>query len=125
MCTGNGTAPGSVAEALRMAHASLDYLNGRATGELDAAGFRGVLIALGEVQAKTAVGCDVHHQTHQHDGGPTSVTNCGLFCQTHHDIFIHCLGWQVIRHPDGTSQARSPDGKLILHSHAPPTRRAS
>ncbi|HEY7260433.1 MAG TPA: DUF222 domain-containing protein, partial [Trebonia sp.] len=71
-----------------------------------------------------AAGCDVHHHTHQHDGGPTSLTNCGLFCQTHHDIFIHRLGWQVIRHPDGTSQARSPDGKLILHSHAPPTRRA-
>jgi len=54
MCTGNGTAPGSVAEALRMANAGLDYLNGRAAGGLDAGGFGGVLIALGEVQAKTA-----------------------------------------------------------------------
>src|SRR5438128_1188402 len=54
MCTGNGTAPGSVAEALRSVSAGLDYLNGRAAGELDAAGFGGVLIALGEVQAKTA-----------------------------------------------------------------------
>jgi hypothetical protein len=25
---------------------------------------------------------------------------------------------------DGTSEARSPDGRLVLHSHAPPTRRA-
>src|SRR5215469_2124119 len=54
MCTGNGTAPGSVAEALRSVSAGLDYLNGRAAGELDAGGFGGVLIALGEVQAKTA-----------------------------------------------------------------------
>ena len=28
MCTGNGSVPGSVAEALRMASASMDYLMG-------------------------------------------------------------------------------------------------
>jgi hypothetical protein len=67
----------------------------------------------------------VHHLTHQQDGGPTSVANCGLYCQTHHDVFIHRWGWQVIRHPDGTSEARSPDGRLVLNSHSPPTRRAS
>ena len=71
-----------------------------------------------------AAACDVHHLTHQKDGGPTSVAGCGLYCQTHHDVFIHRWGWQVIRHPDGTTEARSPDGHLILHSHAPPTRRA-
>ena len=36
MCTGNDGVPGSVAEALRMASASMDYLNGPGAGELDA-----------------------------------------------------------------------------------------
>lgn len=61
---------------------------------------------------------------HQHDGGPTSVTGCALYCQFHHDIAIHRWGWQITRHPDGTSQATSPDGRLTLHSHGPPTTRA-
>src|SRR5215472_18980030 len=52
MCTGSGTAPGSVAEALRMAHASMDYLNGRAADELDAASYGTVLRSLGGIQAK-------------------------------------------------------------------------
>ena len=71
-----------------------------------------------------AAGCDVHHLTRQQDGGPTSVANRGLYCQPHHDVFIHRRGWQVTRHPDGTTQARSPDGRVILNSHSPPTRRA-
>jgi Domain of unknown function (DUF222) len=71
-----------------------------------------------------AAGCDVHHVTHQKHGGPTSVTSCKLYCQFHHDIVIHRWGWQIIIHPDGTSEAHSPDGHTILHSHAPPTARA-
>jgi hypothetical protein len=71
-----------------------------------------------------AAGCDVHHVTHQKDGGPTSVTSCKLYCQFHHDVVIHRWGWQIIIHPDGTSEAHSPDGHTILHSHAPPTTRA-
>jgi hypothetical protein len=71
-----------------------------------------------------AAACDVHHLTHQQDGGPTSVAGCGLFCQFHHDVAIHRWGWQVTRHPDGTTQARSPDGRVILNSHSPPTLRA-
>ncbi len=71
-----------------------------------------------------AAGCDVHHITHQKDGGPTSVTGCALYCQFHHDIAIHRWGWQIILHPDGTSEARSPDGRTVLKSHAPPTLRA-
>jgi len=71
-----------------------------------------------------AAGCDVHHLTHQKDGGPTSVTSCALYCQFHHDIAIHRWGWQVTLHPDGTSEARSPDGRHILKSHSPPTARA-
>jgi hypothetical protein len=71
-----------------------------------------------------AAGCDVHHVTHQKDGGPTSVASCKLYCQFHHDVVIHRWGWQIIIHPDGTSEAHSPDSHTILHSHAPPTTRA-
>src|SRR5260370_20275605 len=52
MCTGIDGVPGSVAEALRMANASLDYLNGKAAGEVDAAGSGAVLRSLAGVQAK-------------------------------------------------------------------------
>jgi hypothetical protein len=71
-----------------------------------------------------ASACDVHHLTHQKDGGLTSVTGCRLFCNFHHEVCIHRWGWQVIVHPDGTSEAHSPDGQLILRSNSPPTLRA-
>jgi hypothetical protein len=67
---------------------------------------------------RPAVHCDVHHLRHKGDGGETSVENCALACQFHHDVCIHRRGWQLILYPDGTTEARSPDGKKILHSHA-------
>jgi hypothetical protein len=73
---------------------------------------------------RPAAWCDVHHITHKKDGGKTSVSDCILLCQFHHDVCIHRWGWQVILHPDGTTEARSPDGRQILRSHAPPTLRA-
>lgn len=69
---------------------------------------------------RPAVYCDVHHLRHKEDGGETSVENCALVCQFHHDVCIHRRGWQLILHPDGTTEARSPDGKQVLYSHAPP-----
>ncbi len=42
----------SVADALRMMNAGLDYLNGPGAGELDAAGCGSVLRSLGEIEAK-------------------------------------------------------------------------
>ena len=51
MCTDGGQRPGSIAEALRMAHAGMDYLNSPAAAELHAAAC-GVLSSLGELQAK-------------------------------------------------------------------------
>jgi hypothetical protein len=69
---------------------------------------------------RPAVYCDVHHLRHKRDGGETSVDNCVLVCQFHHDVCLHRRGWQLILHPDGTTEARSPDGKQVLHSHAPP-----
>jgi Domain of unknown function (DUF222) len=72
---------------------------------------------------RPAAVCDVHHIRHKKDGGKTSVDSCILLCQFHHDVCIHRWGWQIILHPDGTTEARGPDGQ-ILRSHAPPTARA-
>jgi hypothetical protein len=69
---------------------------------------------------RPAVYCDVHHITHKKDGGKTSVRDCVLLCQFHHDVCIHRRGWQIILHPDGTTEARGPQGQ-ILRSHSPPT----
>jgi hypothetical protein len=73
---------------------------------------------------RPAVYCDIHHLRHQADGGETSVANCALVCQFHHDVCIHRRGWRLTLHPDGTTEARSPDGQRVLRSHAPPTTRA-
>jgi Domain of unknown function (DUF222) len=68
-----------------------------------------------------AAGCDVHHLKHRKDGGRHALTNLALFCRFHHHIAIHRWGWQVTLHPDGTTTATSPDGRRVLHSHAPPS----
>lgn len=52
MCTAGGRMFGSVAEALRMANATMDYLNGPDGADLDAASCGTVLRSLGEIQAK-------------------------------------------------------------------------
>src|SRR5580698_10498807 len=52
MCTADGRVFGSVAEALRMANATLDYLNGPEAADLDPAACGTVLRSLAEVQAK-------------------------------------------------------------------------
>jgi hypothetical protein len=72
---------------------------------------------------RPAAWCDVHHLRHKKNGGKTSVSGCVLLCQFHHDVCIHRRGWQLILHPDGTTEARGPHGQ-ILRSHAPPTARA-
>jgi Domain of unknown function (DUF222) len=74
---------------------------------------------------RPAVYCDVHHLRHKQDGGETSIAGCVLLCQYHHDVCIHRRGWQLTLHPDGTTEARSPDGKQVLRSHAPPSPRAA
>jgi hypothetical protein len=52
MCTADGRVFGSVAEALRMANATMDYLNGPGAGDLDPAACGSVLRSLAAVQAK-------------------------------------------------------------------------
>jgi hypothetical protein len=74
---------------------------------------------------RPASACDVHHIRHKGDGGETSVQNCALLCQFHHDVCIHRWGWKIIHHPDGTWTATSPDGRQILHTHAPPASQAA
>jgi hypothetical protein len=64
--------------------------------------------------------CDVHHVRHKRHGGKTSTNDCVLLCQYHHDICIHREGWEFELLPDGSTRARSPDGKTILRSHGPP-----
>jgi hypothetical protein len=68
---------------------------------------------------KQAVYCDVHHLRHQADGGETSVRNCVLLCQYHHDVCIHRQGWRLVLHPDATTTAYGPRGQ-VLHSNGSP-----
>ena len=56
---------------------------------------------------------------HKRDGGETSVTNCALLCQYHHDVCIHRLGWRFVLHPDASTSVYGPSGQ-VLHSHGPP-----
>ncbi|MGH3209760.1 MAG: DUF222 domain-containing protein [Trebonia sp.] len=74
---------------------------------------------------RPAAHCDVHHLRHKQHGGETSLANLVLLCQYHHDVCIHRQGWHLTLHPDGTTQARSPDGNQVLHSHAPPAQNAA
>jgi hypothetical protein len=72
---------------------------------------------------KPPAGCQVHHIIHRAHGGTTRLKDLVLLCSYHHQVCIHRLGWTLILHPDGTTEARSPDGE-VLHSHGPPTTRA-
>jgi hypothetical protein len=63
--------------------------------------------------------CDAHHLIHWSQGGPTALGNLRLLCRFHHLIVVHRWGWTLTCHPDGTTTATSPDGR-VLHSHGPP-----
>ena len=69
-----------------------------------------------------AAACEVHHLTHQADGGKTAVTDCALFCTFHHQMVIHQWGWTVVLNPDGTTTAWNKDKTKVIHSHSPPAR---
>jgi len=69
-----------------------------------------------------AAGCEVHHVKHKAHGGPTSVSECVLLCNFHHQVVIHRWGWTLMLNPDGTTTAWNPDRTKVLHSHGPPAR---
>jgi len=66
-----------------------------------------------------AAACEPHHVVHRADGGRTSLGGLKNYCWWHHHVVLHQMGWQLTVHPDGTSQVRSPGGKVI-RSHSPP-----
>ena len=68
-----------------------------------------------------ASGCEPHHVVHRADGGRTSLTGLKNYCHWHHHVVLHEMGWALTVYPDGTSQVRSPGGKII-RSHSPPPR---
>ncbi|HEX4288944.1 MAG TPA: hypothetical protein VH021_08520, partial [Trebonia sp.] len=80
MCTADGRVFGSVAEALRMANATMDYLNSAEAADLHAAACGSVLRSLAEVQAKfTAAHASVLARfdaadAHDSDGYGTSAS---------------------------------------------------
>jgi len=123
--------PGGVASALRRTLLG-SQLNGKSVpldiGYSDhiPAAIRRAVIARDKHCAWPA-GCDrpaavsdVHHITHKKDGGKTSVKDCLLLCQFHHDICIHRWGWGIELLPDGSVRATGPQGQVI-QSHPPPT----
>src|SRR6516225_8936506 len=69
-----------------------------------------------------AAGCEVHHVKHKAHGGHTSVSECVLLCNFHHQVVIHRWGWTLMLNPDGTTTAWNPDRTKVLHSHGPPAR---
>jgi len=56
---------------------------------------------------------------HRQDGGHTSLAGLKNYCWWHHHVVLHEMGWQLTVHPDGTSEVKSPGGKII-RSHSPP-----
>jgi hypothetical protein len=72
---------------------------------------------------KPPAACECHHLVPRSEGGRTSLDSLKLYCEYHHQVCIHRLGWKIITHADGTSEAISPHGE-ILRSNGPPTTRA-
>jgi hypothetical protein len=66
-----------------------------------------------------AAACEPHHVVHRADGGRTSLNGLKNYCWWHHHVVLHQMGWKLTVHPDGTSQVKSPGGKII-RSYSPP-----
>ena len=71
--------------------------------------------------SQPAASCEPHHVIHRQDGGHTSLAGLKNYCWWHHHVVLHQMGWQLTVYPDGTSQVKSPSGKII-RSHSPPPR---
>jgi hypothetical protein len=68
--------------------------------------------------------CEPHHVLPRANGGRTSIGNLRMMCFFHHHVVIHREGWTYRVHPDGTSEATSPKGKIV-RSHSPPAATAA
>jgi hypothetical protein len=62
---------------------------------------------------RPAAQCEPHHRRPRHLGGETCVENLDLYCSVHHHHYIHRLGWQIVKHPDGSRDAISPTGRVV------------
>ena len=117
MRTGNDGLPGSVAEALRLANATMDYLNSPEAGELDPAGCGAVLRSLAGVQAKfTAAHASVLARfdatdAHDCDGYGTSVAwLMAMTDMTRPDARAEMRQMRLLRdHPDMAGALASAD----------------
>ncbi|HUP24050.1 MAG TPA: DUF222 domain-containing protein [Thermoanaerobaculia bacterium] len=63
--------------------------------------------------------CDAHHVEHWADGGETRLENLLLLCRRHHRA-VHEEGFTVELRATGEARFRSPDGRLLALSPAPP-----
>ena len=117
MCTADGRVFGSVAEALRMTRAGLDYLNGTAGDDLDAAACGSVLRSLGEIEAKfTAAHAAVLARfdaadAHESDGyGTSAAWLMAMTDMTRPDARARVRRMRLLRdHPDMTGALASAD----------------
>jgi uncharacterized protein DUF222 len=73
---------------------------------------------------KPPAGCHIHHLIPKAQGGTTRLQGLVLLCGYHHQVCIHRLGWKLILHADGSTEAISPWGQ-ILRSHGPPATQAA
>jgi uncharacterized protein DUF222 len=72
--------------------------------------------------SQPAGACQVHHTRHKANGGKTSLKDCVLLCDYHHQVMIHRRGWTLVVNQDGTTTAWNKDRSKVLHSHGPPAR---
>ncbi|MFC5337675.1 HNH endonuclease signature motif containing protein [Leucobacter denitrificans] len=63
--------------------------------------------------------CEIDHTVDAALGGPTTTTNLGHLCKSHHRLKHHS-GWKVIQRPDGNYEWTSPTGRRRVDR--PPSR---
>ena len=123
----------SVADALRMMNAGLDYLNGPDGADLDAAACGQVLRSLGEIEAKfTAAHAAVLARfdaadAHDSDGYGTSATwLTAMADMTPRDAKVKMREMRLLRaHPDMAAALAAKDISKSWHWRSPNGRRSS
>jgi hypothetical protein len=106
--------PASLGEALDRLESSVGYLADLDAAQLPVEALATCVQRMVQADAVTAVAW-----VHRQDGGHTSLAGLKLYCWWHHHVVLHQMGWQLTVHPDGTSEVKSPGGRII-RSHSPP-----